>query len=434
MSPRRYQAYLKLANALLDCQPGHEQAVLASHPELLDQGLEQTLRQLVRERRQRGDQVEVERLEDLLNYLKLHPAYAPGRSTPLAPATAPLVQAADRLFRQGSECYQASQFHTARQIWQQALTLYQEVGDPQGEAHTLDSLSVACQSLGQYETALQRAHQALALRRESCLGPQGDRPRSRVGQEARLERPLLPPSHHSQGEYSLAVKLAIDHFQKQLALTEAVGDRLSAANTWMHLGQAYFSLGQYTQAQAAYQQALALQVAFGDPPSQARSLLGLAEACEALAQDEAALAYYHQYLDLLHHTHLASSPPPTSLAAALTRRARLYDRLGNDERALQDYREALAIAQAQEDDYYAAIAWSGLGNTHYSLGNATEALTAYEHALDLKSELGDRFGAAIQLQNLSQVYRVLGDSWRAHQLQSHALILKRTLSSLNEPG
>jgi len=61
---------------------------------------------------------------------------------------------ADRLHQQGIEQYQTSEFQAAIQSWQQALAIYQEIGDRQGEANSLGNLGNAYDSLGESQKAI----------------------------------------------------------------------------------------------------------------------------------------------------------------------------------------------------------------------------------------------------------------------------------------
>ena len=51
---------------------------------------------------------------------------------------------ADRLFQQGIEQSETSQFEAALQSWQQALIIYREIKDRQGEVWILRFLGKAC--------------------------------------------------------------------------------------------------------------------------------------------------------------------------------------------------------------------------------------------------------------------------------------------------
>jgi tetratricopeptide (TPR) repeat protein len=60
---------------------------------------------------------------------------------------------ADQLLRQGNEQSQTSQFEVAKQAWQQALTLYPEIGDRVGEEQTLNNLGGALLQSGNLPAA-----------------------------------------------------------------------------------------------------------------------------------------------------------------------------------------------------------------------------------------------------------------------------------------
>jgi len=61
---------------------------------------------------------------------------------------------ADRLFEQGIEQFQTSQYEAALQSWQQALTIYREIKNRQGEGNALGNLGAAYYSLGDYPKAI----------------------------------------------------------------------------------------------------------------------------------------------------------------------------------------------------------------------------------------------------------------------------------------
>ncbi|MFM7601748.1 MAG: tetratricopeptide repeat protein, partial [Pseudanabaena sp.] len=69
---------------------------------------------------------------------------------------------ADRLFNQGRQQFQISQFEAAFQSWQQALTIYREIKDRQGEGAALGNLGIAYNFLGKYDKAIEFQLQRLA--------------------------------------------------------------------------------------------------------------------------------------------------------------------------------------------------------------------------------------------------------------------------------
>lgn len=79
---------------------------------------------------------------------------APEQAAPALSAEAIAQAEANRLNNQGAQQFGVSQFQTALQSWQQALAIYVEIGDRQGEGNVLGNLGSAYRRLGQYERAL----------------------------------------------------------------------------------------------------------------------------------------------------------------------------------------------------------------------------------------------------------------------------------------
>ena len=59
-----------------------------------------------------------------------------------------------RLFQQGQEQFQTSQFEAALKSWSQALIIYREIKDRKGEGQSLGTLGNAYVALGNYVLAI----------------------------------------------------------------------------------------------------------------------------------------------------------------------------------------------------------------------------------------------------------------------------------------
>jgi len=88
-------------------------------------------------------------------------------SQALAQTQAQRKAEANRLLKQGIQQYQISQFQAALQSWQEALIIYREIKDRQGEGWVLGNLGIAYRNLGDYAKAIEYAQQVV-----------GDRPRN----------------------------------------------------------------------------------------------------------------------------------------------------------------------------------------------------------------------------------------------------------------
>ncbi|MCA2752856.1 tetratricopeptide repeat protein, partial [Microcystis sp. M144S2] len=82
------------------------------------------------------------------------------------PPASPQQKEADRLLEQGAQQYKISQFGEALQSWEQALQIYREIKNRQGEANSLGNLGIAYGSLGQYQKAIEFYQQSLTIARE----------------------------------------------------------------------------------------------------------------------------------------------------------------------------------------------------------------------------------------------------------------------------
>ncbi len=73
---------------------------------------------------------------------------------------------ADKLLNQGYEQFNISQYETALQSWQQALIIYREIKNRQGEGWALGNIGLAYRYLGDYAKAIDYSEQSLAIARE----------------------------------------------------------------------------------------------------------------------------------------------------------------------------------------------------------------------------------------------------------------------------
>ncbi|XGV97330.1 MAG: tetratricopeptide repeat protein [Leptolyngbya sp. BL-A-14] len=90
-------------------------------------------------------------------------SYPHQRASAQTPTEQTRKAAAKELFQQGIQQFQTSQFQAALKSWQQALTIFKEIGDRQGEAASLGNLGLAYFSLGQYAIAIEFHQQSLAI-------------------------------------------------------------------------------------------------------------------------------------------------------------------------------------------------------------------------------------------------------------------------------
>ena len=261
---------------------------------------------------------------------------------------------ADRLFALGNQHYGEDQFQAALPFWEQALDLYQIIGDRAAEGWTLNSIGLVYENLSQYEIAIQRYQQSMAIAREidhsilqgmvsgnlgdiyNVLGQYEDaitlherhlvlalESGNRVGEADALNS--LGISYYYLGQY----ELVIDLFEQSIEIFRAIENSTGVAGVSGDLGFVYYALGQYPQAIELHQQHLAIAQTLGDRPGEARALNNLGLAYSALGNFEQATNLYQQSLAIFRDLGLRQRE-----GTALNRLGRLFHRQNQPELAI----------------------------------------------------------------------------------------------------
>ncbi|MEG4942505.1 CHAT domain-containing tetratricopeptide repeat protein [Microcoleus sp. F4-D5] len=202
-------------------------------------------------------------------------------SQALAQTQAQRKAEADRLLDQGHQQYEISQFQAALLSWQQALIIYREIKDRQGEGKALGSLGNAYNSLGDYAKAIDYLHQDLAIAREIKDRQSEGRALGHLGN-----------AYNSLGDYAKA----IDYLQQGLAIAREIKDRQSEGAALGNLGIAYNSLGDYAKAIEYVQQGLAIARERKDRQIEGAALGNLGIAYRNLGDYAKAIDYAQQVL------------------------------------------------------------------------------------------------------------------------------------------
>ena len=87
----------------------------------------------------------------------------------------------------------------------------------------------------------------------------------------------------------------------------------------------------------------------------------------------------------------------------------MYDGLGDRQRALDYFEQALPILREVGDRAGEAVTLNNIGAVYDGLGDRQRALEYYGQALPIMREVGDRAGEAATLNNIGAVYDALGE-------------------------
>jgi tetratricopeptide (TPR) repeat protein len=321
---------------------------------------------------------------------------------------------ADRLLQQGLQQYGKSLFREALQSWQQALIIYREIGDREGEGAALGNLGLAYYSQGDYRKAIEYYQQSLAIAREIGY-------RRGEGQSLRN----LGLAYGSQGDY----RKAIEYHQQGLAIAREIGDREGEGQSLGNLGIAYISQGDYRKAIEYQQQHLAIAREIGDRNGEGQSLGNLGAAFGSLGDYRKAIEYYQQSLAIAREIGYRRGE-----GNALGNLGNAYNSLGDYRKAIEYYQQSLAILREIGDRNGEGGSLGNLGVAYGSQGDYRKAIEYQQQSLAIAREIGDRKGEGAALGNLGNAYNSLGDYRKAIEYHQQFLAIAREIGDREGEG
>jgi len=147
--------------------------------------------------------------------------------------------------------------------FEQALAIYRDLGDLQGESRAATNVANAYFDLSRFGEALEAAQRSLAIQR---------RAEKRYGEGIALT--VIGSACRELGRFGEA----IDHLQAALAIFRELGDRMTEADALSDLGMAYLGLDEVDKAIGSLTESLAIWRTIGARYGQAETLQRLARA------------------------------------------------------------------------------------------------------------------------------------------------------------
>jgi CHAT domain-containing protein/tetratricopeptide (TPR) repeat protein len=289
----------------------------------------------------------------------------------------------------------------------QALSLYQQLKDLTGEAITLSNIGVVYANLGEKQKALNYYQQSLPL--SQAVG-------DKSGEAVTLSN--IGRVYDDLGEK----QKALNYYQQSLPLSQAVGDKSQEAVTRNNIGGVYDDLGEKQKALNYYQQSLLLAQAVGDKSQEATTRNNIGKVYGELGEKQKALDYFQQSLPLSQAVGDKSQE-----ATTLNNIGLVYGDLGEKQKALNYYQQSLLLAQAVGDKSQEAITLNNIGVVYAELGEKQKALNYYQQSLPLRRVVGDKSQEATILSNIGVVYAELGEKQKALDYLQQSLPLRRVV-------
>jgi CHAT domain-containing protein/tetratricopeptide (TPR) repeat protein len=291
--------------------------------------------------------------------------------------------------------------------WQQALTLYRQLGNHQREAECLGNLGNSFYFQGNYEQAIEYHEQDITLAREI-----GDM----EGEAYSLNN--LGRAYESQQKY----QQAIEYYEKSLVAARKIGHWQVEAMVLNNLGNLYNFQGKYQKAIESHRQFLVIAREVNDSRWQITALNNLGTAYDSLGQYQQAIEMYGESLVIARNIgdRLGEANSLNNLGSAYFSGAKY-------QQAIEKHEESLVIKRPIGDRCGEANCLGNLGLAYHCLGQYQQAIDCHEQNLTIACEIGDRLGESNALGNLGLTYRSLGQYSQALKNYQQQLAIAREI-------
>lgn len=195
-------------------------------------------------------------------------------------------------------------------------------------------------------------------------------------------------------------------YDEGVAIGRATQDQSLLAKALALRGEMHYVRGAYGEALVDLKGAYEAADAAGSIGERHYALNAIANLYGGAGEHDRAIQYYQQSLQLA-RMQQQGQPREVSEATALYNIGVSYDKLGRHAEALTQYREALAIHEAGDDDSETATTLRSMAISLIKLGRADEALTLIDRARAVAGDADAELAAAVRLTRGSAL-RALG--------------------------
>ena len=268
------------------------------------------------------------------------------------------------LLAAGYDLYRISRYKEALPLYEQSLSIRQEIGDKAGEGTTLNNISQIYKVRGDYATALKYLEQSLNISQNI-----GDKTQEGITLNN------ISQIYHDWGDYATALK----HLKQSLRICRETGNRAVEGVTLNNIGEIHRVCGNYDTALPFYEQSLCISQEIGNKDKEWSVLnnIGL-----------------------------------------------IYQAWGDYTSALRLYEQSLTISREIKNLAGEWTILNNIGQTYQAQVAYAAALTSYKHSLNICTEIGDRRGEALTRWNIGYIYEIQGYLRKAEFYISQAVKLE----------
>ncbi|MEC4115087.1 tetratricopeptide repeat protein [Myroides pelagicus] len=214
--------------------------------------------------------------------------------------------------------------------------------------------------------------------------------------------------------------LALDNFQANLKITEALGDQRDIANSYNYIGIVYLSQGNYPLALEYYFKTLKIFEELDYKKGILNALNNIGIVYKNQKEYSKALEYYLNALKIVENT-----DDKQSTSMAYNNIGSVYQLQGNYPKALEYLFQALALKQELGNKQEQAGCYNNIGIIYKQQENYPEALKYYFKFLELALEIQDKPSIALANNNIGLVELELNRVDSAQKHIEKALILAK---------
>ena len=268
-------------------------------------------------------------------------------------------------------------YPVAREKFQRALEIKQQIGDRAGEAATWHNLASIDIREGNYPKARENFQRSLETKQQI-----GDR----AGEAATWHQ--LASIDVYEGNYPKAR----ENFQRSLEIKQQIGDRAGEAATWHGLASIDLNEGNYPKARENFQRALEMRQQIGDRAGEAATWHNLASIDVYEGNSPKARENFQRALEMRQQIGDRAGE-----AATWHNLATIDLNEGSYPKARENFQRALEMRQQIGDRAGEAATWHQLATIDLNEGNYPKARENFQRSLEIKQQIGDRAGEAATL-------------------------------------
>jgi tetratricopeptide (TPR) repeat protein len=296
----------------------------------------------------------------------------------------PAKYACEILFQDGKRLYYLSRVVEAWKRFDEARSIFYQIGDRPGEAKCIKSLGDIHLRLAEYPQAREQYEQAQSIYRTIS---------NQLGEANCIQ--ALGNVHTMVDEYAQARA----NYKEAQRIYQMIGERLGPISCIYSLGDINFRLAEYPQARNQYEEARLLYHEIGDRMGEANCIRALGDLLLRLGEYPQARTLYKEAWPIFHDV-----GDRLGEANCIKSQGDVHLQTSEYSKARECYDKARSIYHEFGARMGESICIKLIGDVHLRLAEYIQARMSFEVALTMYHEIGSLMGQATCLRAIGDVY------------------------------